>query len=264
MNRRQREKAEAAGKVCRLCGLPKPLRWSHIIPEFLYQLLYDDKHSFWALTTRPQDRSRAEQNGFREYLLCEDCEGRINVYEQYADRAFNGDAGLRFTPNGQVSVASGLDYKLFKLFQMSILWRASVASHPFFSNVALGPREEELRSLLWADDPGAPAQFSCMMWAIKLGDRPAALMIPPERIRIDHRTHYFFVFGGFAWAFLASRSTEGRMWDDAILQRSGSIPIGFKTVTDLQLEPVMRELEEKGRIPARLIAESDKRRMERG
>src|SRR3546814_5603951 len=31
---------------CALCLLPKPLQDSHIIPEFLYGVMYDDKHRY--------------------------------------------------------------------------------------------------------------------------------------------------------------------------------------------------------------------------
>jgi hypothetical protein len=48
---------------------------------------------------------------------------------------------------GNVVHISGLNYEQFKLFQLSVLWRAGVSSHQFFDKVKLGQHAEELRLL---------------------------------------------------------------------------------------------------------------------
>ncbi len=54
--------------TCALC-LERPLRDSHVIPEFLYKSIYDEKHRFYALAVG--EYPGYEQKGIRESLLCE-------------------------------------------------------------------------------------------------------------------------------------------------------------------------------------------------
>ncbi len=75
--------------TCRLCQLPKNLRQSHILPEFMYQNVYDqDPKRFYTLKLdlEEMDRSssRIQQKGIREYLLCDTCEGKLAKWEDYA------------------------------------------------------------------------------------------------------------------------------------------------------------------------------------
>jgi hypothetical protein len=54
--------------ACRLCGEAKVLRNSHIISEFLFAPLYDEKHRA-RLADRAFSSIRFIQQGLREYLL---------------------------------------------------------------------------------------------------------------------------------------------------------------------------------------------------
>jgi hypothetical protein len=63
-------------KICKLCQLEKQLRRSHILPEFMYENLYDEKpRRFHTLNIDLDDTSKSskkiEQKGIREFLLCD-------------------------------------------------------------------------------------------------------------------------------------------------------------------------------------------------
>lgn len=68
---------------CHLCQKDSDLKNSHIIPEFVYNLLYDKKHRFHVLTTADNPPRPQEQKGIREHLLCVDCENQLSVYEKH-------------------------------------------------------------------------------------------------------------------------------------------------------------------------------------
>jgi hypothetical protein len=46
------DKTEQTDQQCKLCRLPRQLRKSHIIPEFMYTSMYDDKHRFHVVSTK--------------------------------------------------------------------------------------------------------------------------------------------------------------------------------------------------------------------
>ena len=52
-----------------------------------------------------------------------------------------------------------VEYEPFKLFHLSVLFRASVSTLPTFADVSLGPHEERLRNLLLARRAGPEDQF---------------------------------------------------------------------------------------------------------
>lgn len=219
---------------CALCLADKPLRNSHIIPEFLYRALYDDKHRFHALTTRADTKDRLEQKGARQRLLCAECEQRLSVHERYASQLFNGGAGFGCKRNGNLLSLSGIDYRQFKLFQLSILWRASVSTLRFFKNVDLGLHEERIRRMLLEAQPGAYNHYPCLMWGLQLEpSQPVGLMMEPGKQPRDGFTHYLFVFGGFLWDFRVSCRPLSETMGHVVLRESGTMMIQVRPVTEL-------------------------------
>src|SRR5205807_8245068 len=134
---------------------------SHIIPEFLHKDTYGEGHA--ALSVRADlPYVRRLRKGLRERLLCDGCEGVIKRYEDYFARTWYGQGVLpQFAPeHGEAVVTDGLDYAAFKLFHLSILWRASVATREEFRDVKLGPQHEDaIRRMLLAGDPGPADRY---------------------------------------------------------------------------------------------------------
>jgi hypothetical protein len=145
---------------CRLCTTSQELCRSHILPEFLYQPLYDEKHRFSILGLEGE---RYAQRGLTEKLLCHHCEQHLTRYKKYAAEIMSGRLGHRFHQRGAYIIIEGVDYTRFKLFQLSVLWRASVSKLEFFKLVSLGPHEERLRQMLVGSDPGSPEEFGCVV-----------------------------------------------------------------------------------------------------
>ena len=87
---------------CALCREDRPLRKSHVIPEFMFRPLYDEKHRFWGVSNIPTKRNRIFQKGPREKLLCERCEQRLSHHGSYASEVFFGNAAVKpvRTPTG--------------------------------------------------------------------------------------------------------------------------------------------------------------------
>src|SRR5436190_785668 len=113
---------------CALCRNDRELRHSHVIPEFMYQPLYDEKHKFWVLSA--SETSWQEQKGLREYLLCNACEVKISRWETYTSRLLSNRVPTVAKRSGDLIWVDGADYTQFKLFQLSILWRAAVSTLP--------------------------------------------------------------------------------------------------------------------------------------
>lgn len=221
--------------TCALCRAEAPLQNSHIIPEFLYQALYDEKHRFHRLTTNTDDKNRFLQKGLREPLLCMSCEQQLAKIERYASLVLNGGIGLDYRNDGDKTLISGLDYTTFKLFQMSILWRAGVSTLPEFRQVKLSHHTEVLRARLLNNDPGSPREYGCLMFAVRHeGAIVKDLVIEPTPSRLlDHKC-YRFIFGGFAWIYVVSKHRLPNLITDQFLTADGVCVIRMQDVDKMK------------------------------
>lgn len=214
---------------CRLCEQELELCNSHIIPEFFYKPLYDVRHQYLEMNTFdiPSD-NKTHQKGLRERLLCADCDNRrLGKLEDYIARVLFGKSRIscRKTKNG--IIIENLSYESIRLFQLSMLWRASISSLPEFSDVALGPHEETIRTMLLKDDPGVPDQFPCILCvpgelSTKLKNK--AIKMPQTQRLKGHRSYDFYC-GGMAWVFVVSSHSRGRLGRDLMINRDGDLPI---------------------------------------
>lgn len=114
--------------ICALCQEENSLCDSHLIPEFFYDPLYDEKHRFNLLSAEPGQRLRFQKKGVKEPLLCVDCDTKkISRLERYARGVFFGGQEIAIQNARDRIIVTGLDYQTLKLFQLSILWRDGVA-----------------------------------------------------------------------------------------------------------------------------------------
>ena len=215
--------------ICALCLEEKELANSHVIPEFLYSALYDEMHRFKVLSIDENSPNKLEQKGLREKLLCSGCENRIGVYERYVSLLIHGGIELDFETAGDLDIITNVNYKLIRLFQLSILWRAGASSLPFFSTVSLGPHQERLRKLIFAADVGLPWQYGCLMCSIlHSNELQKHVIVQPTWTKVGGVFGYRFVCGGFAWIFcVASHQTYTKL-ETASLDPKGELHI-FKT-----------------------------------
>ena len=193
--------------VCALCKRNGDLQNSHILPEFFYKLVYDPKpRRFHAISAIASEPERYEQKGVRERLLCRECEQKLGRWEHYAKAAFVDARGVQITQQQDAVVFGNLDYKLFKLFQLSLLWRMSVSTLDFFKGISLGPYEEKIRLALINEDPLRPDQYACWMIVVLLnGKFYTDWIIEPTVARVGGRHVYSLVITGILFNFYVGK-----------------------------------------------------------
>lgn len=215
---------------CALCQRVAELKNSHIIPEFLFGTLYDEKNRFHTFGKEGQPEAGLEQKGYRERLLCAECEQRFSNYERVAAVFYRGTIEafaspeaevqygrkLKFTRIGEDSKPTssavpallhvdGIDYPALKLFLLSLLWRMGVSRLHYFREVDLGPHEPRLRAMLLHDDPGTPDQYPCLLRLIEAdGLLVTDFQSQPHRYRRHQRTFYRLFSTGVRFDFCVS------------------------------------------------------------
>ena len=246
--------------LCRLCLQEKPLADSHIIPEFLYKPLYDDKHQFKVVSTDAEVSDKSAQKGLREKLLCDDCEKRISKWENYTATFWNRKS-QKPKHYDNALVFPGVDYEKFKLFEMSLIWRCSVSSRTEFRNLKLGipndkhslgytRHEERLRRMLLEENPGEPHEYGCaIFYSPILTPRLKDGLINAGMKRWQgHGLYRLFIQGTF-WVYTISSHMQQFPFKGCFLQENGDLPIIKEhPLLDRWLKEYYNELKSAGKI----------------
>lgn len=223
-------------KTCRLCLKERELKNSHIIPEFFYQPLYDEKHRFHVLSTKRERPRPMEQAGARERLLCIDCETKLSRWETYAANVFANIVITNQDTKPFITV-DRIDYRKFKLFELSILWRVSVASHSLFRKVDLGSHEEKMRYSLHEENAPQADYYGSIKFAL-MGNGGARLLnsfiYQAEYRCIGGHRAVRLIFGGYMWLFFMNSCPIQRHLSREFLQTDGSLHIWKSRASDLQ------------------------------
>ena len=220
--------------ICKLCEKKGLLRRSHILSEFLYEHTYQHfdpndpkKKRLLELPADPDEKLEYPQKGFRERLLCSDCEQHLNrIGERYAADVLKRMDALTIPPEKSSAMLPGVEYAPFKLFMMTQLWRMGVASGDRWSKVRLGPQEKKLRDMLLNEDPGTPTQYACYVTKVPASLGPISRVIDfPSGARYGGHHWYEFIARGHSWTFVASDKFKGYNDPDLRLSEHGELPI---------------------------------------
>lgn len=199
---------------CRLCGsqqekFPK----SHIIPEFMYKHIKNAKSQIFRMRMPYGDRLKPIHTGFyQKPLLCVACEQKIGKWESYAEKILNGSPHVKMpnvvrTEDDLIQLVSDIDYNKFKLFLLSIIWRASVTNLPFFREVALGrEHEERIAKMLINDDAGAEDEYPISLIVPKgLMGANLAIGQPYKNKTRNNAVRYLFPIGEIIFVYHVSK-----------------------------------------------------------
>ena len=192
---------------CALCREERELRRSHILPEFAYRPTYDDSHTA-LLFEADIERKGIRRRGYWDYLLCDECEGKVGRWESYfADAWFTRPLRPATVSPGWLTIPT-LAYAPTKLLFLSVFWRASVSRLDMFRHLSLGPHEERIRRRLMAEDPGPDTEYPIMALGLRdpeTGGFKDDLVNVPGVARIDGHHVYRALFGGVFWYCSVSR-----------------------------------------------------------
>lgn len=144
------------------------------------------------------------QKGLREFLFCDNCEQLFN--EQYEkpfleDWVENFPLARKLSPEQKYLIKIP-SYDRFRLFHLSILFRASVSSRATYCEVSLGRRhEEKMREMLLDNDSGDDWQYLLIGYAVIHHDTHEIVNLvgQPQKRSFDGVNCFSIVYGGVEW-----------------------------------------------------------------
>lgn len=114
------------------------------------------------------------------------------------------------------------DYRTFKLFHLSILFKASVSSHSTFRAVSLGKHEGRIREMLLAKNPGRAGEYPILAFAVvgAQGEVERRIISQPIAARYEGHHVYGQIYGGAMW-WISTSSHKNIAFSSGGLQQSG-------------------------------------------
>lgn len=157
--------------VCKFCGQEKQLIDSHIIPKCLYKLEKTGSLVEVDVQKKRIDRNPSGQNGYKERLMCAECDNKLGVLDNYAHKILNNiipELPIQNVNgiNGQFLSATEFDIQKFRKFFISILWRLSVAS----GGTNLGKYQDIALEVLKGEIPDNPDLFLPLIYKKSTGN----------------------------------------------------------------------------------------------
>tara|TARA_R110001599_G_scaffold350254_2_gene580030 strand:+ start:13222 stop:13941 length:720 start_codon:yes stop_codon:yes gene_type:complete len=215
--------------ICKGCGKDEKLIKAHIIPESFFCGLRDgQKPPKMHFSDKGSYPKKVPIGIYDKEILCFDCEQIFKSIDDYGNQVL-----LKKESDLEPLVQSGnivgylkkdLDYSKLKLFFMSILWRASVSNHDFYSNVKLGKLEKTLKGLVWDNHSGSLHDFSFVLakFVDNGGDRA---ILSPHKERFFGISYYRFYLYGYILYIKADSQKTPERWTKFISQKNNTLAI---------------------------------------
>ncbi|MCD4745063.1 MAG: hypothetical protein K8R58_02065 [Bacteroidales bacterium] len=208
-------------KKCNLCQQEKKLiTKSHIIPEFFYREagVYNEKHYMYKIETqrylRTGEVSYVPTGEYESEILCEDCDNnRIGELETYGSKVLYGglspEKNIKFTnyrnpfDGFEYTIFENVDYKQFKLFLLSLLWRAAISKRKTFKEAQISIKnEEKLRKMIFTRDAGEINNFPIVILSyLRDNAAPTDLIAQPIKSSTIDKDLITMMLAGFVFVF---------------------------------------------------------------
>jgi len=227
-------KSGRLGRCC-LCHSRDWLVDSHIIPDFHYKPLKQSEGQFYILSTDPAKRKIKRQKGITEALLCARCDnGRLSKYESHLAQVLFHGGSLKANQRGSLLVFEGYNYKQIKNGLLSILWRMSLSTNPFFQKVDLGEKHQErLRIGLLNDITFPEEEYPILAVAPSFDGKVLTdAILMPDLMHVDGNRVYRCLISGLIFTFTVGAIPLVET-GQALILREKLWPIGTAKIQDI-------------------------------
>ena len=205
---------------CKLCGKDKKLIRAHIIPKSLWTPLFDDKQPSEIHANTPTGNAKKSPVGVYDTgIVCAQCESIFSPWDEYAQKLLLAKPmEKKYVINHGQKIAyveSAIDYAKLKLFFISLLWKAAVSNHYFFSRVNVGAFEPQLRRMIQKGDPGDRDTFAIVM--TKCEGPLGTIVLNPHPEKWWDINYYRFYVAGYVVYIKVDRRPAPDVIDDFAL-----------------------------------------------
>jgi len=204
----------------------------------MYKGLFDENHFIAPIDLIEFKRKKLLPNGFYDSnILCENCDNKIlGNLESYASLVIwggkgNPDSCAKFEGrtnqlNQKFLHLTNLDYTKFKLFLLSIIWRASISNHKMFNSVSLGEHGDRIRKMIIENNPSSEDNYPVGMFILTQNERgPTKMISNPIPIKKDKSLIYHFLINGLAINYNIEGQADKELYDQITIKENNTMDV---------------------------------------
>lgn len=230
---------------CRYCGEAGKLIKAHVIPEAFFRRLRDGQDPPRLLTNKEKEYPKRMPIGvYDSNILCKACEPRFGDWDDYAQELLGVEpkGALPIMDKDQIAGYEVQEYRydLLKLFFISLLWRASVSRHTFYSKVKLGPFENIAKGFMECQEPGTPEDFSVTL--AKFDHPVGETILDPHPEKREGVNYYRFYLGSYVAYIKVDKRRATGLHADFMMKRSEPLRIIGRNLERSKELPLIRDI----------------------
>jgi len=204
----------------------------------MYKGLFDEKHFIAPIDLIEFKRRKLLPDGFYDSnILCENCDNKIlGKLESYASIViWGGKSKPDYYPKYEGKInqlnqkflhVTNLDYTKFKLFLLSIIWRASISKHKIFNSVSLGEHEESIRKMIIENNPSSKDDYPVGMFILTQNDSgPTKMISNPLPIKKDKSLIYHFLINGLVINYKIEGQADKELYDQICISENNTMDV---------------------------------------
>jgi hypothetical protein len=149
---------------------------------------------------------------------------RLQKNEEHLARVIFGGYPLGGIDNGRLHVIKGFNYTKVKNGLLSILWRMSISTHPFFKGIDLGNKHEErIRKVIWHDETLLEDDYPILLTAPFFRDKLLGdFILEPDFARVGGNRVYRCIISGLLFTFFVGAAKIDKNTQSLAIKTNGS------------------------------------------
>ncbi|MEW8624162.1 MAG: hypothetical protein AB2551_00245 [Candidatus Thiodiazotropha sp.] len=235
--------------ICKGCGENKKLIKAHAIPESFFVGLRDGDKA--PLLTTDKDGHYPKKTPIGVYdseILCRECEDRFQEVDDYAQRLLIKEVDTHEEIISESVllgyIVKNINYSLLKRFFVSVLWRASISTHEFYSRINLGPFEEDIRQIIWSGEERGKGYYDCIL-AKFVDTELGRVMLDPHMERWDQVNYARFYMYGYVVYIKVDRRPTPRQLIPFVIRDNSDLYIVRRNLLKSKEYPLMLKIAQK-------------------
>jgi len=204
----------------------------------MYSGIFNENHQI-TLSKYPDFKhvKKVRTGHYDKNILCEKCDNEvIGKYESYGARVLyygkndkneNLFVEPRKSHDGVRTIyLKNIDYRKFKLFILSILWKAGISKQEYFEEITLGKHKETLRMALLNNDPLTEKDYqACILVYNPIGNLPKEFILNPRKINDNADPSFCFYINGAFYFFTLDKNPPLDIYAKGHIKESNEMEI---------------------------------------
>lgn len=205
----------------------------------MYKGLFDEKHFIAPLDLIEFKKKKLLPNGFYDSnILCEGCDNKIigNLESYSSIVIWGGKGNVDSYPtyenkinqlNQKFLYLTNVDYSKFKLFLLSIIWRASISRQKFFDSVSLGEKHENrIAKMIFENTPCESDDYPVGIFVLTENNySPTKMISNPIKVKKDNDLSYLFLINGLVINFKIEGEDDKEFYDHIKIKENNTMDV---------------------------------------